>query len=86
MGPGTKFGLLSKELFFFLINLTLSRDEVDLGEGDDFGFEVELVTRPEDEERGNSDVGCDECVGFEGNEGVVTFEKGDDSRGDKGKV
>jgi len=85
-GPRTELCLLGKELRFFLINLAFAGDEVDLVKRDDTGFEVEFVAGPEDEEGGNRDVGGDERVCLEGDEGVITFEEGDDCGGDEGKV
>jgi hypothetical protein len=85
-GPRTKLGLLCKELFFLFINLTLAGDEVDFVKRDDLRFEVKFVAGPEDEEDGDGDVGGDECIGLKRYEGVVTFEKGDDSGGDNGEV
>lgn len=76
--PRAKLGLLGKELLFLLIDLTLAGDEIDLVKRDDFGLEVELVTGPEDEEGGDGYVGGDECIGLEGNEGVITLEEGDE--------
>jgi len=83
LGPGTKLGLLGKELLFLLIDLTLARDEVDLVERDDFGFVVEFVAGPQEEEGRDSDVCGDECIGLEGDEGVITLEEGDDASGDE---
>ena len=80
-GPGTKLGLLGEEFFFFLIDLTLTRDEVDLVERDDFSSMFEFVAGPEDEEGRDSNIGCDKGIGLEGNEGVVTLEEGDEGCG-----
>ena len=82
----TKFGLLGKELLFFLIDLTFAGDEIDLVERDDLGLEVELVASPEDEEGGDGDIGGDECIGLEGNESVIALEEGDDGGSCDGEV
>ena len=84
--PRTELGLLSKEILFFLIDLALARDEVYFFKGDDLGFVPKFVAGPEDEEGWDRDVGGDERVRLERDEGVVTFEEGDDPRGDEGKV
>lgn len=53
---------------------------------DDFGFEVEFVSGPEDKEDGDGDVGSGECIGPEGDKSVITFEKGNDADGDQDEV
>jgi len=73
-------------VLFLLIDLTLAGDEVDLVKRDDFGIVAEFVSGPEDDEGGDSDVGGDECIGLEGDEGVITLEEGDDAGGDEGEV
>jgi len=85
-GPGTKLGLLGKELLFLLVDLTLAGDEVYSIEGDDFGFEVEFVASPEEDEGRDSDVGGNKGVGLEGDEGVIALEEGDKGGGDEGEV
>ena len=84
--PGAKLCLLGEELLFLLIDLTFAGDEIDLVKGNGLGSEVELVTGPEGEEGGDCDVGGDECVGLERDEGVVTFEEGDEPSGYEGEV
>ena len=78
--------MLGKELLFFLIDLALARDEVNLVEGYNFGFINELVAGPEEDEGRDSDVGSYERIGLEGDESVVTLEECDDGGGGKGKV
>jgi len=85
-GPRTELGLLGKEPLFFLIDLALSRDEVNLFEGYHLGLENEFVAGPEEEESRDSDVGSNECVGLEGDECVITLEESDDAGGGEGKV
>ena len=53
---------------------------------DDFGFEVEFVAAPENEEGGDADVGGDECIGLEGDESVITLEESYDCSGGEGEV
>ena len=73
-------------MLFFLVDLALARDEVNLLEGYNFCFVFEFIAGPEDEEGRDSDVGGDERIGLEGDEGVITFEKGDEGGGDEGEV
>lgn len=73
-------------MLFFLINLTLAGDEIDLCKRDYFGFKVELVSGPENEEGGNSNVGGDEGVDLEGDKCVIAFEKRDDCGCNQGEV
>ena len=84
--PRTKLSLFGEEFLFLLINLTLAGYEVDLVERDDFGFVLEFVSGPEDEEGGDSDVGGDERIGLEGDEGVITLEEGDDGGSYEGEI
>jgi len=65
-------------LLFLLIDLTFSGVR-SMVERDEFGFVVEFVACPEDEEGGHSDVRSDERVGLEGNKGIITLEESDDS-------
>ena len=85
-GPGTKVGLFGEEFLFLLINLTLARGKVNLVERNDFGFVVEFVASPQYEEGGDGDIGGNECIGLERDEGVVALEEGDDGGGDEGEV
>ena len=85
-GPRSKLGLFRKELLFFLIDLTFTGNEVDLIERDDLGLVIVLVATPEDEKGGEADVGGDEGIDLEGDEGVITLEEGDDGGGNKGEV
>lgn len=78
--------MLSEELLFFLVNFTLAGDEIDSVKRDDPCLEVEFVAGPEDEEYWKSDIGSDECICLEGDEGIVTFEEGDDCSGGEGEV
>ena len=73
-------------MLFFLIDLALARNEVNLVEGYDLGLVFEFVAGPEDEEGRDSDVGGDKRIGLEGYEGVITLEEGDEGGGDEGKV
>lgn len=79
-------GLLCKEFFLLLIDLALAGDQVDLVRRDELGLEAIFVAGEENVEGGDGDIGGDERIYLEGYEGVVTFEEGDDSGGDEGKV
>jgi hypothetical protein len=55
-------------------------------ERDHFGFVVEFVAGPEDDEDGENDVGGDEGIDLERDESVVTLEEGNNGGGGEGKI